>query len=51
MMDRTAASEFLYRRPQTTDSDMDWLNDHKKKAEILTLRQFLYRVLETSALG
>lgn len=47
MAEGTAVSEFHYSRAQTTNCDRDWLNDHKKEAEILTLRQFLQCVLKT----
>ena len=51
MVERMAASEFLYSKPQTTNSERDWLKDHGKKAEILTLRQFLHSVLKTLGFG
>lgn len=34
-----AASEFHYSKPQTTNSEKDWLNNHGEKAEIVTWRQ------------
>lgn len=45
MVKRVAASELSYSKLQTTCSERDWLNDHGKKVEILTLRQFNIRHL------
>lgn len=39
MVERVASSELSYSKLQTTYSERDWLNNHGKKAEILTLRQ------------
>ena len=51
MAPRTVASEFLSSKPQTINSERDWLKDHGEKAEILTLRQFLQCVLKCLGLG
>lgn len=51
MVESVAALEFLYNRPKSTNSDRNWLNDHGKKVEILTLRQFFHCVLKTYGLG
>lgn len=51
MAEKTGASEFLYSKPENTNSERDWLKNLKQKAEILILRQFFQHVLETLALG
>ena len=50
MAERTAASEFQYSKPNTTNSKRNWLN-HGKKAEILRLRHFLQHIQKTLVLS
>lgn len=50
MAEEIAALEFFNSKPQTTNSVRDWLREYKKKAEILTLKQFLQCVLESLGL-
>lgn len=46
MSARTVASEFLYTKPQTTNSEKAWFNYQGQKTEILTLRLFHQHVLK-----
>lgn len=46
MAERMAAPEFLYSKTQNSNSETDWLIDHGKEAENLTLDNFLQCVLE-----
>lgn len=51
MAERATVSKFLYRRPWTTNSERETLNDHGNKAEILKVRLVLKHVLKTPGLG
>lgn len=44
MVKRTADSEFLYHKPQITNSKRDWLNHRGKKTEVLIFSVFFQHV-------
>lgn len=51
MAEIAAASQFLYRNPQATNSERDWLYKHGKKAEILIMRQVFQHVVKNLHVG
>lgn len=46
MEEGTAASEFHYSKPQTTNSEKDWHNYHKKKAPSKCSEKASFRIAE-----